>query len=221
MIKAFLLGDLYMPAITLVVYLSAWKSIQKKEWLILVYCIFNIVLFSITDIMAEYGIHNAPLYHINSLVELWMVSYYLLKKIAPANFKMLFWGVGIIYTAFFFVNVALWEDWSVFNSNSAGVTSLIILFLSMYYLLALSKTDDILYFQRLPSFWIVSGFLIYNAASVLVLLSYKYFTYIHMPNEANRLWFVLSAAIIIKFVLISTGLLCHRKRQATHLPFLL
>jgi len=221
MFKALVYADVYMPMITLVLYLCLLKDIQRKQWLILMYCLYNTVLFSICDALAENGIHNLPLYHINSLVELWIVSFYVLKKITGKNFSPAFWAVNVAYTCFFIFNILFLEPLSVFNSNSAGLASLVILFLSMYYLLALSKSDEILHFQTLPSFWIISGFLIYNAVSVLVLLSYKYFLYIHLPKDGDNLWGVLSVAIIVKFALISTGLLCHRKRQTTHLPFLL
>jgi len=219
--KLLIYSDTYMPLITLMVYLSLWKQFQKQETFVLIYASFSIVLFGITDIMSMNHIHNLPLYHINSLVETWLLSFYILNKITGKMFSPAFFIIGISYTIFFVVNALFWEDWTVFNSNSSGVTSLVVLFLCMYYLLKLSKSDEILYFQKLPSFWIISGFLVYNAVSVLVLLSYKYFTYINMAKEANNLWFVLSAANIVKFALISTGLLCHRKRPTTHLPFLL
>lgn len=221
MFTALIYSDFYMPFITSIICIGLWKYVIKNERTIFLYCIFNTILFTSADILSLKGSNNMLFYHINSLTELWIISFYVLRKITGKNFSAIFWIINSAYTIFFILNVTFWENWSVFNSNSAGLSSLIILFLCMYYLLKLSNTDEILYFQRLPSFWIISGFLIYNAVSILVLLSYKYFTHIHMPNEANNLWFVLSAAIIVKFALISTGLLCHRKRQTTHLPFLL
>ena len=210
-----------MPTLALIVCMALWKQILKSEWVIFLYCLLNTLLFSTADILSIRHTNNMPFYHINSLIELWLISFYILKKVTGKNFSTIFWGINIAYTAFFIFNVFALEPPTVFNSNSAGLESLILLFLSMYYLLALSKSDEILHFQVLPSFWIISGFLIYNAVSILVLLSYKYFTYINLPKDGDNLWGVLSVAIIVKFVLISTGLLCHKKRQTTHLPFLL
>jgi hypothetical protein len=216
-----LYSDTYMPLITLLVYISLWKHINRQELVIFVYCCINVILFALTNVFAYLRINNMPLYHISSLIELWIIAFYLLKKITGKTFSIPFFVITIGYTIFFICNILFWEDWFVFSSNSSGVTSLVILFLCMFYLLKLSKSEEILYFQRLPAFWIASGFLIYNAVSILVVLSYKYFTYAKMPEQGDRLWFVLSAAIIIKFAIISTGLICHRKRPITHLPFLL
>jgi len=211
-----------MPFITCGIYLFFWGNIQKKEWVVLLYALFNTVLFTTSDVLAHNGIHNLPLYHINSIVELWFVSYYLLKKITGEKFSTAFWVINIAYTCFFVFNILFMEKLTDFNANSACVASLIILFLSMRYLLQLSKSDEILYFQRLPSFWIASGFLIYSSVTILVLLSLKYFLYLNWQTEANNLSFVLSVSIIVKFALIITGLLCYRKqRQAIQLPFLL
>lgn len=187
----------------------------------LVYFVVNILLFGASNVLLVYRIHNMPLYHFDSLFEAIFVSQYILKKITGKESSKAFWAITIGYTVFFIFNVLVLEPITVFNSNSAGVTSLLLIFLSMYYLLNLSKSEEILYFQRLPSFWIVSGFLIYNAVSILVLLSYKYFSFENLNHYADNLWFVLSAAIIVKFALISIGLLCHKKQPATHLPFLL
>lgn len=216
-----LFSDTYMPLFVLLIFLRLSKSIGKQENILLIYCIFNVIVFALSNVFAENGIHNMPLYHLNSLVDVWLVSYYLLKKITGKAMSVPFIIINVGYTIFFICNILFWEKLTDFNSNSAGVTSLVILFLSMQYLLKFSKTDEILYFQKLPSFWIASGFLIYSALSVLVLLSYKYFLYLKMYSQGNSLWFVLSAGIIIKFALISIGLICHKKRPATHLPFLL
>jgi hypothetical protein len=221
MAKLLLLSDTYMPLLVAIVFITVWQSLARQERTIFYYCIFSVILFAASNVIADKGLHNMPLYHIFSLVELWFISFYILKKITGKNYSPAFIVINAGYIIFFVCNVIFWEDWSLFNSNSAGAASLTTLFLCMFYLLKLSKNDEILYFQRLPSFWIVSGFLIYNAVSVLVLLSYKYFTYINMPNLGDNLWFVLSAANIVKFALISTGLLCHRKRPTIHSPFLL
>lgn len=210
-----------MPLLGLIVCIGLWKQIIKSELVMFIYCLFSTVIFSTADILAYRHTNNMLFYHLYSLFELWIVSFYILKKIASKNFSLIFWSINTTYTCFFVANVLFIEPFSVFNSNSAGLESLIILFLSMHYLLTLSKSNEILHFQTLPAFWIISGFLIYNAVSILVLLSYKYFTYIHLPKDGDNLWFVLSAAIIVKFVLISIGLICHKKRPATHLPFLL
>jgi len=221
MFKVLIYSDFYMPTLALIVCMALWKQIRKSEWVIFLYCLLNTLIFSTADILTLRHTHNTPLFHVNSLIELWLLSFYILKKVTGKSFSLIFWVISIGYTGFFIFNVLALEPFSVFNSNSAGLESLILLFLSMYYLLALSKSDEILHFQALPSFWIISGFLIYNAVSILVLLSYKYFTYINLPKDGDNLWGVLSVAIIVKFVLISTGLLCHKKRQTTHLPFLL
>jgi len=186
----------------------------------LIYFIFNIVAYATSNILLVKGIHNMPIYHIGSLGDLLLISYYILSKTGKQNWQRTFFIINIAYTLFFIINIIFWENLSVFNSNSSVVASLITLCLCMYYLLNLSKSDEILYFQRLPLFWIASGLLIYSAVSMLVLMSYKYFVSMSMFKEGNHLWYVLDGAIIVKFALISIGLLCHRKRPVIHSPFL-
>lgn len=220
--KLLLFSDTYMPFIALIVYLTQWKHIGKKEQPMLVYIIFNLVIYGLSNILWLQKINNLFLYHTGSLVELWVVTYYILSRSGGKNWRIAFYTIGAAYTVFSVLNVLFLEDITLFNSNSAVVASLAILFVCMYYMLNLSKSNDILYFQKLPMFWQVSGFLIYSAVSILVLLSYRYFVSLNMIKDGNNLWYVLDGAIILKFALISIGLLCHRKqRPASPLLFLL
>jgi len=216
-----LYSDTYMPLATLFVYLLIKKQVQKQESVLFLYLLISTILFAFTNILAENGIHNMFLYHAYSLIEIVLISFYLFKLITKKEFSKGFYIVVGCYTLFFIVNILLLEPLSIFNSNSAGISNLILMILCMYYMLHLSKSDEILHFQKLPSFWIVSGFLIYNAISILVVISYKYFTSVKLPEEGNKLWFLLTFAIIIKFVLISIGLLCYKRRPTIQHPFLL
>lgn len=188
----------------------------------LLYIIFNIVIYGLSNILWTQKINNLFLYHAGSLVELWIITYYILSRSNGKRWRTAFYTIGIAYTIFSVLNILFLEDITLFNSNSSVVASLVILFVCMYYMLNLSKSNDILFFQKLPMFWQVSGLLIYSAVSILVLLSYRYFVSLNMIKDGNNLWFVLDGAIILKFALISIGLLCHRKqRPASPLLFLL
>src|SRR6266536_255191 len=122
--------------------------------------------------------------------------------------------VILLYSVFWICNIIFLEPLNSFNTTSAGITNLVILFLCMYYLLNLSKEEEILYFQKLPSFWIVSAFLIYSALSLLIFISYAYFINSNMNKEGSQIWAIISIATIIKFVLISVGLLCYKRRPS-------
>ena len=203
-------SDTYMPLVTLIIFLTLWKKAGKQETILFAYLIVNIVVFGVSNILASRGIHNLFIYHFYSLFELVIITLYI-TKIIFKKIPLIFYIITIAYTFFWIINILLWEPLSLFNSNSAGLANFIILLLCMYYMLDLSKGEDILYFQRLPGFWIVSAFLISCAISILGLVAYKYFQQNNLVESGIRVWIIESIATIIKFILLIIGLLCYRR----------
>jgi hypothetical protein len=104
----------------------------------------------------------------------------------------------------------LWEPLDKFNSNSASLAAAVISAFCFYYFLSLVKRDEVLHFQKLSSFWIVSGLLFYCIASILVIGSYKYKEWFTDINT-HITWKIQQVANIIKFVFISIGIICSRQ----------
>src|SRR4030095_11191320 len=163
-------SDTYLPLLTSIVYVLNWRKIAKYELILFFYLVINIIIFGISNFLADRAINNLFLYHFYSLLDLIIVTYYLtvvlLKRIK------LFYLISICYTCFWGLNIIMWESLTSFNSNAASLANLIILILSMYYLLELSKSEDILNFQKLPAFWFASAFLVSCAISILSLMAY-------------------------------------------------
>lgn len=214
-------SDTYMPLLTMVIYFVLWSSISKKELLLFWYLLFNTVLFAITNLMADKGANNLFLYHFYSLAEFGALTWYILRMLLRKNVKLVL-SIIFVYGILWGLNIVFYESLDMYNSNSLTLAGFLLLLQSMYYMLQLSKSDEILYFQRLPTFWIVSGFLVSYAISTLAVLAYKWYVSPGDNKEANRIWIIVSVAIIVKFGLIIIGLICYKRpRQYTRQPHLL
>lgn len=203
-------SDTYMPLLALVTYLLLWNKIGKKELILFYYLALNVVLFYITNVMAQKGIHNVFLYHFYSLTEMAIISFYILRGLLGKSLKLV---ISLVagYFILWILNILFLEPLTQFNSNSLTLTNFLLLLLAMYYMLELSKKDEILYFQRLPTFWIVSGFLVGCAISTLSIVAYRFFTLQGRKSEGELAWVIVAVAIIIKFALITIGLLCYKR----------
>lgn len=212
-------SDTLLPLITLIVYLILWKKIARADLILFFYLLVNILVFAASNMLADRHINNLFLYHFYSLFELLLITYYLttvlLKKIK------LFFFIALVYTSFWLLNLFVWESLNGFNSNAASLANIIMLILSMYYLLQLSKSDDILNFQRLPAFWFASAFLISSAISILSLVAYKYFVQNNLPVEGFKVWILTSIGNDIKFILLIVGLLCYNSKRRSMSSILL
>lgn len=207
-------SDMYMPLLALCVYFFLRKKINKRENMLLVYLIINLIFGTVTNVMGFFYINNLFLYHSYTLFEQWFLSYYLLKKIDKKSLSKIYFYLNVSFTAFCVIDIIFWEPLNEFNSITSTVSSILTLFLCMYYMLDLAKKDQILYFQKSPSFWIVSAFLIYAALSILIYAVYNYYVRENLTNEGNEilnvsLYYMLPA----KYILISIGLYCYNENK--------
>jgi hypothetical protein len=201
-------SDTYMPFFALLIFLFNRKKMEKPEKIFIIYLIVNLVLFGITNIMANYKINNLFLYHFYYLFELVFVTFYISRYLIKA-FKPLFYVITACYALFWLLDVVLWEPLNVFSSYGAGLEKIIILFLCMYYMLILSKSEEIIKFQKLPHFWMASGFLVSSALGILAVVAYKYYGETSQAVGIHT-WTIESIGTIIKFTFISIAFLCYK-----------
>lgn len=207
--------DAWFPLIALGLCYAMRKKLAPNEKLLIVYLFVSFVLAAVTDIMAEYRINNLVLYHFFTLFEQWFLTYYLIKIIVRGKVPGIYYYINTVFTIFWVINILFFESYDVFNTNTSVVTSLIVLLLCMYYLLDLSKNDDILYFQRLPAFWIVNGFLLYNALGILIFAVYSYYTAQYSIDSLEvpevDYWVMMHLPIVLKYTMLIAGILCYNK----------
>lgn len=196
-------SDTLFPLVVLLLLLPCKGCANKK--LLVAYLLLTVAVMGYSNWLADRRMNNMYLYHGYSLAEA-LLLVPLLHGYARTNKMML----GIIlagYPAIWLINVLMIEPVTIFNSNSATVLALLISFLCLRYFLYLIKTDDILYFQKLTSFWIVSGLLFYSMVSILVISSYKQKGWFS-AQDMHFNWMIQQAANIIKFLFFSIGILC-------------
>lgn len=204
-------SDAVAPLLVLLVLLPRYRQVPGGGLLAL-YLLLSTLFAGYSNYLADHGKNNMYLYHIFGLLEAGFLLL-LLTRYTKMDRRALVLTLSF-YLLFWVVNIWLWEPLTMFPSNSATVLNLITAFFCFRYFLLLIKTNEILYFQRLPSFWVVSGLLFYCIVAIFAVSSYKYkewFT--DLDLQLN--WRIQLVANIIKYTLITIGVLCS-KRQTLH-----
>ena len=201
-------ADTVAPLLVLLVLLPRYRQVPGGN-LLMIYLLASTLFAGYTNYLADRGMNNMHAYHIFGLVEAVLVLL-LLNRYSKMDSRALTLTLAF-YAAFWLVNVLFWEDLTVFNSNSGTVLSLITAFFCFRYFMALIKTNDILYFQRLPSFWIVSGLLFFCIVAVLSLSSYKYKDWFSQWG-LQMSWRIMLIANLIKYILFTIGILCSKRQ---------
>lgn len=210
-------SDTYMPFITTIVFLWVRKNIQGWEkYHLFIYPFISFVIFGTSNFLIfVLGVNNnLLLYHIFTWFEFIILSNYIIRHCNLEKIKWLSPTLAIGFTIFCGVDSFWLEPFKdrAFNSNAATISNLVLLFLCMYYIFEISKTDAILYFQKLPTFWIITGVLFSCAVTFLLLLKYR--DYSTNPEEydmGDKLWVMMDISYVVKFAFICVGLLCYKK----------
>ena len=117
------------------------------------------------------------------------------------------WIMLGLFIIFFILDIAFWESLDVFNSYTASAASLLVAFFCFRYLKELAGNDQVMYFQKMPSFWMVSGFLFVSVTGILVLATYKT-PMLFGESIRTKVWYMQQAADVIRYILISIGIIC-------------
>lgn len=206
----------FMPLLTAPIFIVLWKDVKEQQPL-LFYAAASFILFCTGNSIFNNKEINGVLYNIVVLAEMVLACYYILKTILRKSFSLQFFIVAGAYFIFWLYCIFFVDASVALNGLPEMVASLMLLLLSMYYLLSLSAAEEILYFQKLPSFWIVSGFLVYTAVKLLVFISYQYINSVTTIIEPGQVNMMNSVATVIEYVLICMGLLCTRRNTSSHI----
>jgi hypothetical protein len=201
-------GDTAAPFLALLVLIPRYRQLPGGGLLAL-YLLTATLFAGYSNYLADRGINNMYLYHISSLLEAGFMLL-LLNQYTRMDRRVI-WVTLSFYVLFWIVNVTFWEPLTIFNSNSATVFNLLTAFFCFRYFLSLIKTNEILYFQRLPSFWIVSGLLFYCIVTILALSSYKYKEWFS-EWDLQMNWRIQLVANIIKYIVFTIGILCSKRQ---------
>jgi membrane-associated HD superfamily phosphohydrolase len=198
------LSDTIMPLLAMLAYLPVIRKIQGKDKIIPLYLLITFFVMLLSNYMADKFINNSYLYHAYSLIEISLFSFYIRKLTNDSNFLIKL--ILPLYAIFWILNLFFLESYLQFNSNSSGIAYLLLIVYSLNYFLFLSRSEEIMSFQKSPAFWIVSGFLFYSVLNVLIATIYKY-AFELSPSDKNLVFNFSYVSNIIKFILIIIGVL--------------
>lgn len=200
-------SDTLAPLVVLLLLLPCRQMDSKR--ILLTYLLATVVLMGYSNYLADRGRVNTHLYHGYTLLEAWLLVPLLMRQ-GKRNSRLM-WALLLVFTLFWIADIAWLEALHEFNSYTATVLALLVSFCCFRYFLYLIKTDQILYFQQQPSFYIASGLLFYCMVSILVISNYKNDGSLR-TEDLRLIWNITQTAGIIKYLLWAIGILCCYKQ---------
>lgn len=207
-------ADTYGPVIPLISIFFVFRFRQVPRVIVILswYLLFSMVLFGISNYLADRNMNNMFLYHIFSIVELAFVCFIFREIIQSKKVRKAIPYLLALFVLLFILNSIFLEGMDSWNSNSSSIEFLIIICFSLIYYFELANSDDILSFSTNPFFWIVSGFFVYCASCTVVFAFYK-LNALESGKFALNYWMFQIIMYLVKNILFAKGILCFKARK--------
>jgi hypothetical protein len=208
-------ADTYGPAIPLafIFFIFKIKQMPRVMTILSWYLLSSVVIFGISNYMADRRINNLFLYHLFCVVELSFLLFLFREIIQSEKIRKSIPLLLLLFVLLFVLNSIFLEQMNSWNSNSASIEFLIIICFSFIYYFELANSDAILSFSTNAFFWIVSGLFVYCASCSIVFAFYKYAA----PSNGNftlNFWMFQIIMYLVKNILITKGILCFKARKS-------
>ncbi|HAI85270.1 MAG TPA: hypothetical protein DCL43_16550 [Chitinophagaceae bacterium] len=203
-------SNVLLPFVLLIYY-----YIQRQHLKIVPHPLVWFIGFSLVHqiIQLYTNISGTQLWLLQHVFGIWhlFITVMLLKEGFNTTTQKVLLAIVGLFTLLWFGDIVFIEGWHNLNSLGLGLSHMLTLLICMAFLLNIASTEKIMYFQRLPEFWVATAFLQYAALTILSVISYRYFFHLNMIEEANSLLAIESFANIIRFVLIIVALVCYKR----------
>lgn len=203
-------SDTYAPAAVLL--LCAFLGIgpwSRNAWVLLLYVSTAFVVFGFSNLLADRKINNLFLYHFFILFEVVVTGWFVLLHLSSEKKKQLIVLLSFLFCVYSTINSISNEQIHLFNKQAYAVGFLLSCFYCLLFYFDLVDSEQLIDVNKSFSFWAVTGFFIY--ASVSTLVFYFYSVLSGRTGFENLLWSIQDIALLVKYCLISIGLICQKQ----------
>jgi hypothetical protein len=199
-----------IPPLIILLFPKTNKGLRGSfiYWFLVIQLVFNLT----SNIIDELDGNNHYLYHANCFLSFITLSLYYKKSFNSTRSARNIFVVGILFSVFFFLNIFVWENIGVFNSNSFGAASFIFCSYSLFYYLSLLREPGKTNVAYSKNFWLNTGIFTYYTANFFIFLTFNRLTEKELPLLA-LIWRIHNLIFLIMCIYIFIGALC-RESQA-------
>jgi hypothetical protein len=130
-----------------------------------------IVLFTTeltANIVWRQQINNNPIYHVYAVVEFFLILRIFKLELTKLFTLNKFIIIFVSFLTFAIINVIVWQNIFVFNSNVTTLSSFLIVVLVLIYFYSLLQKENLAPLGRIPIFWISAGMMVYFSTNLIL-----------------------------------------------------
>jgi hypothetical protein len=189
-----------------------YKFLDKPLKIILLFLIGSALINLVALIMAHHGIPNLVIFHLYSIFEFGLISWFYMQLFKSSWGKIITILI-IIFTISSLINLIFVQKSMQFNTYTRSVEAVIII---GYCVLFFNQQSTINLTQDWGSIsfnWIKTGILIYYSCCFFEFLSSNYLRYPDVSREfIHVVWYIIDTILMIEYILFAIGFYKCRKQ---------
>ena len=184
---------------------------KEIKWLLL-YLLCGFLFNGAANIISEwYEVNNHILYHIENLLNFILLSAFFSRLPLFEKYRRVFIYVVLFFVLANFSYKVAAGNYHTFDSFGFAWCSIMFTVYSLWYYSEMLQSQKGESLFSIPSFWFVTGILIYYASCFFIFILYRHYT--TMQNTAiGLLWRFQNVMLMIMSIFIVKGFVC----QASH-----
>ena len=146
---------LFVQLIACCVAIYFWRYYKHAViWIFLPFLLYSFINEISAIVLAKYHYPVRPLYNIYTLISFGVYLYFFDKLYKLKIWK---WVFMVLFLSIWIYDFITKDFCKTMFDNAINALSILILFCSLLYFTKLLKSNEVIHFQLLPEFWIVSG----------------------------------------------------------------
>ncbi|MBU2916195.1 MULTISPECIES: hypothetical protein [Reichenbachiella] len=147
------------------------NNIQRKLFALI---IITAAVELCSRLLWQYQINNMAVFHVFTVVEFCILTSIYKHELNLLRQNNAIQWIRGAFILFAIANTLLWQDFTIFNSNTLTISSALLIALSVMYFYQLLQQTKYEKLEQNPMFWINSGVLVYFSSCIVLF---------HVTNE--------------------------------------
>lgn len=189
-----------------------YRKLPVAGRLISIHLLFAGLTAVIAEVLWYYHTNNLFLLHIFTVEECGLILWFYSCLFSGFINRKLFLYIFFSFFAFAVINSVFFQPLTQFNTYARSTEAVIIVFCSIAFFYKMLSDTNIERPERLPYFWINTGFLIYFSASLLLFTLSNYIRDVQHKQLKYDIWTLHAFFSILMYTFVTIGLWKYRKR---------
>jgi len=203
--KYFFAGIL-VPASAVIPVLVAFgrrQHLAARHWILFAYLIVSLLGNILARYLAQRGIVNTPLFHVHTMVEMVLFSFFFYALFREKIIRVLILATVVLFILYCIINFVFLQSIFSFNTYTRPIEAILLIWLCVMYWWKAGTTEDSKPWGAIADNWAVSGILFYFS-SALFLFIFSNYLILHVSKQANVLVWNVHAGIVLLMYLLLT-----------------